>query len=269
MGEVLLGTSGWSYDEWIGPFYSSKQQNKLFRYSIVFDTVEIDSTFYSYPTESMIKGLIRNVPEGFVFTAKLPRVITHEKMLALERGVKEDMKRFCDIMIGLQREGMLGCLLIQLGPRFTFRPATLRRFFESLPSEFDFAIEFRHLSWMNQHTFDLLKEFNVAYTIVDEPLLPPTIHITSDFAYIRWHGHGKSPWFDYHYSKDELEPWVDKVRVVKDRVRRVYGYFNNHYHGYAVHNCLQMMEMLGLMNEIRYKAKYKIEKYLGSRQVTF
>jgi len=78
-----------------------------------------------------------------------------------------------------------------------------------------------------------LKDYQIAYTNVDEPLLPPEIHLTADFAYFRWHGHGQEIWFDYLYSKEELEPWVPKVEQAAASLKKVYGYFNNHYHGYA------------------------------------
>ena len=106
-------------------------------------------------------------------------------------------------------------------------------------------------------TFALLKQYGVAYTIVDEPLLPPEVHLTADFAYFRWHGKGEDIWFDYRYSEEELEPWVPKVQEVANNVKKVYGYFNNHYHGYAPENCLQLLEKLGLASENQKKAKDK------------
>jgi hypothetical protein len=85
----------------------------------------------------------------------------------------------------------------------------------------------------------------VAYTIVDEPLLPPEVHVTSDLAYLRWHGRGTKPWFNYKYSEEQLQEWVPKVNEVAAQAKKVVGYFNNHFHGYAPENALQMMEMLG------------------------
>ena len=92
---------------------------------------------------------------------------------------------------------------------------------------------------------------------MDEPLLPPEVHLTADFAYFRWHGHGKNIWFDYRYSQEELESWVPKVNDAAVKVKKVYGYFNNHYHGYAPENCLQLLERLGLLSEEQKKAKAK------------
>ena len=128
-----------------------------------------------------------------------------------------------------------------------------------LDPTFRYAVEFRNVTWLmpETRTFKLLEQYGVAYTNVDEPLLPPEMHLTADFAYFRWHGHGENIWFDYRYSKDELEPWVPKVEEAAGKVKKVYGYFNNHYHGYAPENCLQLMERLGLLSQEQKKAKEK------------
>jgi uncharacterized protein YecE (DUF72 family) len=93
--------------------------------------------------------------------------------------------------------------------------------------------------------------------IVDEPLLPPEMHLTTDFAYFRWHGRGEKIWFDYRYSNAELDPWVPKVQQAIKSVKKVVGVFNNHYHGYAPENCLYMLQQLGLLTEPQKKAKDK------------
>jgi uncharacterized protein YecE (DUF72 family) len=92
---------------------------------------------------------------------------------------------------------------------------------------------------------------------VDEPLLPPEVHLTADFAYFRWHGRGKAPWFDYKYSKQELDEWVPKVKETAAKAKKVYGYFNNHFHGYAPENCLYLIERLGLLSEEQKRTQAK------------
>jgi uncharacterized protein YecE (DUF72 family) len=258
---VLLGTSGWSYKEWIGPFYTEMDKSMLRAYTRVFRTVEIDSTFYRYPTKGTVMGWTRYSPEGFVYTAKLPGLITHEKKLDMNKGIEEDLQRFIELMEPLSLSGKLGCILIQLPPRFTYNPKELENFFKILPSQARFAVEFRDLSWMNSETWTLLEKYRVAYTIVDEPLLPPEIHLSTDFAYFRWHGRGGRPWYNYRYSPQELKPWVPSVRQATSKVQKVYGFFNNHYHGYAVENCLQVIEMLGLIQPKQVEAKKRIENY--------
>jgi uncharacterized protein YecE (DUF72 family) len=262
--KLFLGTSGWSYKEWIGPFYSKTDKSLLRAYTRVFRTVEIDSTFYRYPSKGTVMGWTRYSPEDFVYAAKLPGLITHEKKLDLARDIEADLQRFIELMEPLWLNGKLGCVLIQLPPRFDYRPEQLEDFFKVLPTHIKFAAEFRDRSWMRNETWDLLEKYKVAYTIVDEPLLPPEIHLTSDIAYFRWHGRGTRPWYNYHYSPQELEPWTPQVQYVADKVKTVYGYFNNHYHGYAVENCLQIMEMLGTINPRQIEAKNKIEKHFKS-----
>jgi uncharacterized protein YecE (DUF72 family) len=147
--------------------------------------------------------------------------------------------------------------LIQLPPKYDYNPENLESFFKLLDPVFRYAVEFRNLSWMRDETWGLLKEHGVAYVNVDEPLLPPEVHLTADLAYFRWHGRGEGIWFDYRYSKEELEPWVPKVEEASRKVKKVVGYFNNHYHGYAPENCLYLIERLGLLTEQQEKAKEK------------
>lgn len=234
-------------------------------YTKVFRTAEINSTFYAYPSKGTVMGWTRYSPEDHVFCAKLPKVITHNKKLDLDLGVESDLQSFCDLIRPLSLNGKLGCLLIQLPPKYSFDLDHLEGFFEILPKEFRFAVEFRNLSWINNETWPLLEKYHVAYCNVDEPLLPPEVHVTTDFAYFRWHGHGESPWFDYRYSPDELEPWVPKLKEASSKVKKVFGYFNNHYHGYAVENCLQVLEMLGVLSSEQEVAKKKVYEHFNPK----
>jgi len=263
-GQTYLGTCGWSYGEWVGVLYERDSDNKLRTYSRVFTTAEIDSTFYAYPSDRTVMGWLRHVNPDFVFTAKMPQVVTHKKKLNLTKGVGEDVKRVCQLMSPLQQNGKLGCILIQLPPSFDFQPDTMERFLEILPAEHRFAVEFRHLSWMRPETWSLLERHRVAYVVVDEPLLPSEIHTTTDFAYFRWHGKGTRIWYDYRYEEKELTPWVPKIDETAKKVNRVYGYFNNHFHGYAVENCLQILEMLGKATPRQGEAMARIRAYRSS-----
>jgi uncharacterized protein YecE (DUF72 family) len=265
LDKLFLGTSGWSYKEWIGPFYSKEDKSMLRAYTKVFNTVEIDSTFYRYPSKGMVMGWTKYTPEGFIFTAKLPQLITHERKLDLSLGIEEDLQKFIELMEPLSLSGKLGCILIQLPPRFDYRPQQMESFLKILPTHVKFAAEFRDHSWIRQETWTLLERYKVAYTIVDEPLLPPEVHITSNIAYFRWHGRGDRPWYDYRYDPKQLEPWIPKVQHIVQKVEKVFGYFNNHYHGYAVENCLQVLEMLGIQTPQQTAAKDKIESYFKSQ----
>ncbi|MEM3693553.1 MAG: DUF72 domain-containing protein [Candidatus Bathyarchaeia archaeon] len=259
MGEIKIGCSGWSYDDWIGPLYKSKER-RLFQYSQVFDVVEVNSTFYEYPSKGTVLGWLRNSKRDLTFTAKLPKVITHEKLFSL-RNVEENLKAFLDLIRPIQIEGRLGCLLAQFPPKFSFDPERLESFLKILPRDFRFAVEFRDASWLRPETFELLENYNIAYTIVDEPLLPPEVHVTTDIAYIRWHGRGQRPWYFYRYEEKELEPWASKVKDISKRVKVLYGLFNNHFKGYAVENSLQLLHMLGKANDAQTRAKREVEVY--------
>lgn len=262
---IFLGTSGWSYREWIGPFYRNNEKSMMKAHSQVFKTAEINSTFYAYPSKGTVMGWTRYSPQKHVFCAKLPKIITHDKKLDLKLGVEVDLQRYCDLIKPLSLDGKLGCLLIQLPPKYSLNIEHLERFLEILPKEIRFAIEFRNLSWMNEETWPLLKKYEVAYCNVDEPLLPPEVHITTDFAYFRWHGHGKNPWFDYRYKIEELGPWIPKIKQTSDKVKKIFGYFNNHFHGYAVENCLQVLEMLGIQTPEQKEAKKKVEEHFNPK----
>ncbi len=253
-GRFLLGTSGWSYAEWVGVFYTNSTESKLGHYSKIFPTVEIDSTFYAFPKEGMVIGWDRYSPKNFIFNAKLPQTITHELLENLGKPIEDEMDKFASLMQPLNNSGKLGCLLIQLPPRYKYDLNHLEQFLSLLPHGFKYAIEFRHKTWMRPETWSTLSKYNVAYTIVDEPLLPPEVHMTADFAYIRWHGHGERPWYDYHYSEKQLKDWVPKVKEVEGSVKTTYGYFNNHFHGYAVENGLSILKMLNKLTPVQEEA---------------
>jgi len=265
MVEFAFGTCGWSYAEWEGIFYP-KKSGKLSQYCKIFPTVEIDSTFYALPNEGTVRGWVTRTPSDFTFSAKLPQTITHKKELKLDQGIEEELNQFINVMTPLIESGKLATVLAQLPPRMEFDAEKLESFFSILPKQVHFAVEFRNNSWLRNETFKILENNKVSFTIVDEPLLPPEVHVTSDIAYIRWHGRGFRPWFNYKYSEEELESWVPKVREAASKSRKVLGYFNNHFHGYAPENTLQMMQMTGVTTSHATAALQRLEfqrKYSG------
>jgi len=191
---------------------------------------------------------------------KLNRLITHEKMLEISKDVGDDLKRFCELMKPLQETGKLACILIQLPPGMKFRKDRIEEFLKILPSDLRFALEYRNETWLTDEARRLLLDYNVAAVAVDEPLLPPEIRLTSDIAYVRWHGRGKRMWYNYRYSKDELSAWIPKIKEMSQGAD-VYGYFNNHYHGYAPENCINVLEMLGIASPEQTEAKQRISDY--------
>src|SRR2546428_610897 len=209
----------------------------------------------------MVSGWARYTPEEFVFAAKVPQPVTHDRLLALGKGADRDLRAYCELMRPLLDAGNLGPLLLQLPPRLRFQEAAIHRFLDVLPRDFSFALEPRNKTWMTMEAFDLLRATGVAYPLVDEPLLPPDLHVTSAMAYLRWHGHGTDPWYNYRYGEDELKSWVPRVQQVASQAETVYGFFNNHFHGYAPENCLQILRMLGVQTQEHTRALRRIDGF--------
>jgi uncharacterized protein YecE (DUF72 family) len=232
----------------------------------VFTTAEVDSSFYAYPSKGLVLGWARYTPENFVFSIKLPRLLTHEKKLDLGKGVEADLIRFLSLMKPLIATGKLGPVLVQLPPSYSFQTdfEKLRGFLGQVPEDVKFAVEFRHPSWLRDEVWSLLRGKNVANVIVDEPLLPPDLVTTADFSFIRWHGHGTRPWYNYRYKDKELETWVPKVKEVQSRVKTTYGYFNNHFSGFAVENSLRMMEMIGVSTPRQQEVRTRASRFIDT-----
>ncbi len=246
-----MGTSSWSSEDWIGKFYppGTPPADFLPEYAKHFGTVEVDSTFYRPPSVSMVKNWRARTPTGFVFAAKFPQTITHEKVLEDCSG---ELKQFLGVMDLL--EDKLGPLLLQF-PYFNrqafARPedflARLEPFMARLPSGYSFAIEIRNKNWINQGLLDLLRKKKIALALIDHPWMTPIGQlsakfdlVTTDFAYIRWLGDRKGieertkHWDRILVSRErEMETWIPAIEELLKRRIRVYGYFNNHYAGYA------------------------------------
>lgn len=262
--KILIGTSGWDYGDWIGPFYISDEK-KLSTYSQVFKTVEIDSTFYSFPSPNFIRGLSRTVPKDFKFSAKLPKEITHKKLLDIKKGSLEDLNKFLHILTPLENEDKLGALLIQMPPKGKLEIyENFKSFISNIDVErYDFVAEFRDKSWLDEEVFKLLRTYNVSFCIVDEPLLPPVFEVTGRIAYVRWHGRGSRPWYYYEYREEELIEWIPRLKKIIANVDILYGYFNNHFRGFAPKNALQMLNLMGLANSKQVEALNRVLDYFG------
>ncbi|HVB12619.1 MAG TPA: DUF72 domain-containing protein, partial [Nitrososphaerales archaeon] len=235
---LKIGTSGWSYKEWEKIFYPDSKTPKLSYYSKIFKTAEIDSTFYANPKRGLVFGWAKNTPKNFQFSVKLPQLITHRKKLDLGLGVEVDLNDFVGLLQPLSETDKLGPLLIQLPPSFSFdKVDTLEKFCEVLPKGYKFAVEFRNESWLEdaKQVRSLLAKYDVSNTIVDEPLLPVDLNVTTkEFAFVRWHGRGEKLWYNYKYSEEEVKPWVARVKEISSKVKTTYGYWNNHFSAFAI-----------------------------------
>jgi len=255
VSKILVGTSGWGYDEWIGPFYpkSLKKEDFLLFYSEVFYTNEINTTFYNVPSRWVVQNWVNKTPSNFLFSAKIPQTITHENKLDIDLCLN-DLNHYLNSMEPLINAKKLLSFLIQLPPTFNKKDHfnNLKEFVNNWPGDlkkekYYLTVEFRHKSWMDDEVFEYLREKSLTYCAVVEPLLPPRMDITnSELAYIRFHGFGKKIWFDYFFKEEEIKRWAQSISEIIPKVERIGIYFNNHFSGYAAKNSLMLMKELGL-----------------------
>lgn len=237
---VRVGTQGWNYDAWVGPFYpvGTRSAEYLTVYARAFDTVEVDSTFYAIPPARTVRAWADRTPAEFRFALKLPQEITHENRL-------RDSADLAALFFDRARElgPKLGPVLMQLGPDFgpSELPA-LAAFLPLIPRDVRVAVEFRQRGWIHDGVIALLAEFNVALALVDARWIPRKTMLslasrpTSDIAYLRWMGPNRDI-VDYSRVQvdrtAELEKWADVIEALSARVATVYGYVNNHFAGHS------------------------------------
>jgi uncharacterized protein YecE (DUF72 family) len=256
-----IGTSGWSYEkDWKGSFYTTGG-SMLKHYLSYFQTAEVNSTFYALPKPNFIRHL-SSLDESVFFTAKLPKKVTHDNRLKLAGEGGEILTEFFRLLKPISDR--VPVLLIQLPPWDISTMGDLETFLSILDPSFRYAIEFRDHSWLTNEVWNLLEDYGIANVIVDEPKLPIDLRITADFSYIRWHGHGQNPWFNYRFSVEELEAWVPRLKQVTDSVESTFGYFNNHFAGNAPLNALQMLSLLGNINP---RQERKLESMLEAASI--
>jgi uncharacterized protein YecE (DUF72 family) len=239
-GSVFIGTSGWHYKHWHSTFYPDdmEKQDFLSYYSHRFPTVEVNATFYRLPTEKVIHDWRDKVFKDFIYSVKGSRLITHYKRL---RSIDQELKIFLKRVSALNRH--LGPILWQLPPFFTKDLELLENFLEKLPKKMNFAMEFRHPSWIEDDVFKLLRRHNVAQVWLSSEAMPVNCTITADFAYVRFHGLDGGAFHDY--TKKELEPWAERLIAAAKKGRDVFVYFNNDLNTRAPENARQLIEMVG------------------------
>jgi uncharacterized protein YecE (DUF72 family) len=250
--QFYIGTQGWSYPDWTGPFYpqGTPGSQYLSVYAKAFTTVEVDSSFYAIPPASHFLGWRERTPESFRFALKLPGELTHERRL---RGGDEVLKTFCKRAELL--EGRLGVVLVQLPPDFTpaERPS-LESFLKRLPEGIQFAVEFRHPDWLEEATYESLRAAGVAHAVSEGPwiererVMRAALRPTAEIAYIRWLG-DRPQLADYAETRidrsSEILSWAKALRELAGQALEIYGFFNNHYEGHSPASARQMLERLG------------------------
>ncbi len=236
---LLIGTSGWNYPHWRKIFYPEKLPEKkwLEYYSTCFKTVELNNTFYGTPREKTLESWFETAPEGFIFSVKASRYITHLKQL---NHTEEHVKDFCSLAGRLKEK--LGPVLFQLPPRFKLNENNLdklKKFLSSLPPGQETVLEFRDPGWWTGGAYSLLEEYGAAFCAVSGLEMPSEIIETSDIAYLRFHGSDYST----SYTEEELRDFSEKIKKLD--AGKVYAYFNNDSNAFAVQNALRLKEFLG------------------------
>ena len=238
--DIRIGTSGFHYRHWVGPFYPAKTPaSKMLEYYIRhFDTLELNNSFYRLPTIEAFECWRESTPRNFVFAVKASRFITHNKKLKDPENAIENLLPRAE---HLQRK--LGPILFQLPPKWKVNTERLIALLEILPREHRYAFEFRELSWMTPEVCCILRRFNAAFCIYELAGYHTPLEITADFSYIRLHG-PTSGKYQGNYSQSRMEEWARWIEEQAKSLKAVYVYFDNDQAGYAAQNARSLRDMV-------------------------
>ena len=252
---IHIGTQGWNYPAWVGPFYprGTPPAEFLQTYARAFGVVEVDSTFYALPDARAVRAWNERTPEGFTFALKMPKEITHERRLRdADDKTREFLERACEL------GPKLGPILLQMGPDFAPEElSALEAFIPQLPRTMRFAIEVRQSRWMRKDVrprlLELLEKHGVALALSDgrwirrETMLELAERGTADFLYVRWMGPDREI-TDYSRVQfdrsEEIAAWAEVIRKAA-HTKEIYGFFNNHFAGHSPESARQMQRLLG------------------------
>lgn len=235
---IHIGTSGYNYKHWKGPFYPEDvPQNKWLEfYAQRFLTLEINNTFYNLPKKETFEHWRQTVPRNFTFAIKASRYITHMKKL---NEPKDALLNLFDHVQVLQDK--LGPILFQLPPQWHVNLERLESFLDLLPPEFRYVIEFRDHTWWNDDVYELLSKNNVTFCIYELAGVQTPKTITADFVYIRLHGPEDA--YEGQYDNKTLSGWAGAISTWRDQNKPVYCYFDNDQNGYAAQDAWTLKEM--------------------------
>ncbi len=239
---IHIGTSGWSYDHWDEVLYppGTPPRDRLGHYTRAFGTVELNASFYRWPSQAAFRSWRRRLPEGFLFSVKAPRGLTHAKRLyAPEAWVERIAASWHEL--GPRR----AVLLVQLAPDQARDDARLGYLLERLPPWLRVAVELRHPSWDDPHVFAMLEHHGVASCVMSGAHLPCVLRATAPFVYVRLHGPDREHLYAGSYPDADLAWWADRLREWEGQGREVFAYFNNDGDGNAVRNAAALRHMLG------------------------
>ena len=256
MDSILIGTSGFSYKDWVGPVYpqGTPAKNYLSLYAKEFSFTELNFSYYRQPDPRTMERMAYATGDDFSFAVKAHQSITHE----ISESFGNDIKLFKQGIEPLTQASKLAAILIQFPYSFHYTAESRKHLlaicggFEGLPA----AVEFRNSEWQRDSVYKGLAEHNIAFVNVDEPdlkgLPKPTDIVTSQISYVRFHGRNKKQWwtgdnasrYDYLYTDEELTEWIPRITKVAEKSAKTIIAFNNHWRGQAVTNAKRVREML-------------------------
>jgi uncharacterized protein YecE (DUF72 family) len=257
MAEILIGTSGYSYHEWVGPVYpeGTKTKDYLPYYSGLFPTVELNFSYHAMPKAQNLAKMLADGGDKLTFSIKAHRTLTHEINPSLWEGEAKTYLTAIEPMLGA---GRLEAVLFQFPYSFHYTVDN-RRYLDKLLTYFKgvpLAVEFRTADWFTGKVIEGMKARNVPLVSLDLPelpKLPPTMDVvTSSLAYIRLHGRNKETWwgsddharYDYLYDDSEIDAWAERIKRITEQAKRIVVYFNNHPFGKAVRNAQTLEKIL-------------------------
>jgi uncharacterized protein YecE (DUF72 family) len=236
--EHHVGCSGWFYWKWRGPFYPEGLPTKKWfpYYAQRFETVEINASFYSWPTEASVKAWLKAAEcRRFIYTVKVCEMITHVKRFKGTKTLVRDFGVIADIL-----GPRMGCFLFQLPPSFHYTEARLRTILDQLDYSRRNVVEFRHASWWNDTVFNAFRETRTIFCSCSAPRLPDVLIRTADDIYVRFHGPQR--WYRHDYADDELQGWA--ARIKESGAKTAWIYFNNDFSAHAPKNARQLELLL-------------------------
>lgn len=237
-GKIHIGTSGWHYKHWKEVFYPAdvKETAQLQYYSKLFNTVEINNSFYMLPASKTFTEWKKTSPRGFIFSVKASRFITHMKKLKADAA---SIRRFFSHAGKLGEK--MGPVLFQLPPKWKINAERLSQFLSRLPKGHRYTFEFRNHTWYDKSVYELLKKYNCAFCIYElEHHLSP-LEVTADFVYVRLHGPGNK--YQGSYTDTALKKWARQCRKWQEKGKDVYIYFDNDQAGFAAFNAKRLKEL--------------------------
>lgn len=236
MEKIYVGCSGWYYKEWKGIFYPDTLKEKEFFafYADIFNTVEINSTFYHFPTEKTVQRWYVQAPKEFKYSFKMHRSITHYREQA---NALETIKKFYELSTILKEK--TGCFLFQFPRSFHFNEKNLEYILGCIDSSYINVVEFRHSSWWNDRVVEALKSKSITFCTVSGFQVPENMFLTTDRLYMRFHGDTS---YKKPYTDKEIRAWVSKIALQPHKEEWIY--FNNTYKGYAPLNAFKMEKFL-------------------------